>query len=215
MDAATLQIRIYKGYAKAALRIGYLTDQYRPTSAINPLAVSNKLRTLNVSFNAEDMKYGRPNKYGKPTWYGVYDGTLSQVGDYLISAKDCKFFVAAQQQALPILLIECNRLINLLRPQQISGVGAVGYGGDVDVNESVLMTAWPASVLIGGRGDKNEVNLPGDTRNGGFLVLLPYFTGVIIRTDDIITDDQKRRFIVQTAELSDLGWRLQTMQVQT
>ena len=215
MDAATLQLRIYKGYAKAALRIGYLTDQYRPNSAVNPLAIGNKLRSLNVSFNAEDMKYGRPSKYGKPTWYGIYDGTLSQVGDYLISAKDGKFFVAAQQQALPILLVECNRTINVIRPQQISGVGAVGYGGDTDANETVLMTAWPASVLLGGRGEKSEVSLPGDGRNGGFIVLLPYYPSVTIRSDDLITDDLNRRFVIQTAELTDLGWRLQTMQVQT
>src|SRR5207253_1029458 len=34
----------------------------------------NYLFTLKVSLNAEDMKYGRPNKYAKATWYALVDG---------------------------------------------------------------------------------------------------------------------------------------------
>lgn len=214
MDAATLQSRIYSGYAKAASRVGFSADQYRPTSASNPTAINNKLRSLPASFNAEDMTYGKPNKYGKATWYGLFDGSLTQVGDYLVNTQDGAFFIAAQQTALPILLVNCNRTITVKRPQQQTGVGAVGYGGDTDANETALMTAWPASVLQGSKADKSDL-LPGDYRSREWAVLLPHYAGVTLRTDDIITDDLARRFVIASAELTDLGWRLLAAQVQT
>lgn len=215
MDAATLQSRIYSGYAKAASRVGFSADQYRPTSASNPIAAGNKLRSLPASFNAEDMAYGKPNKYGKATWYGLFDGSLTQVGDYLVNTQDGTFFIAAQQTALPILLVNCNRTINVLRPQQQTGVGAVGYGGNTDATETALMTAWPASVLQGTKGEKGDVSLPGDVRNPWWAILLPHYAGVTLRSADIVTDDLARRYVISSAELTDLGWRLTAMQVQT
>lgn len=213
MDAATLQARIYAGYGKAALRIGYNADQYRPVSASAP--IGTKLATFPASFNAEDMKYGKPNKYGHQTWYGVFDGRLTQVGDYLKNTQNGTFFIAAQQTALPILCIECNAVISILRPQQQAGVGALGYGGDTDANETPLMTSWPASVLQGGKGERSTVGLPGDEKNPQWSVLLPSFAGVTLRSGDIIKDDLSRRMIIISAEKTDLGWRIVAQQEQT
>jgi hypothetical protein len=215
MDAATLQSRIYAGYAKAAARVGYSADPYGGAGATTPIAAGNKLRSLPASFNAEDMGYGKPNKYGKATWFGLFDGSLTQPGDYMVSAQDSMFFIAAQQTALPILLVSCNRTINVLRPQQQTGLGAVGYGGNVDATETSLMTAWPASVLQGSKGEKGGAALPGDVRDPWWTVLLPNWPGVTLRSGDIITDDLVRRYVVSSAELTDLGWRLTAMQVQT
>lgn len=214
MDSATLQNRIYKGYGKAALRIGPLFTLYRPSSVFNPIASGNIVTTLNASFNAEDMTYSRPNKYGKSTWFCLVDGTQTRVGDYLVGTSQT-FFIAAMQQTLPILAVECNRTLNVLRPYQVSGVGATGYGGDTAAGETPLMTGWPASVLQGTKGEKNEVNLPGDVRNPWWIVLLPAFTGVMLRTADIITDELSRRYVISSAELTDLGWRCTAQQAQT
>lgn len=215
MDAATLQERIYRGYARAAQRIGYMADLYRPTSAHYPLASINKLRSIPASYNPEDMKYGKPNKYGHPTWFGLFDGSLTQVGDYLTNAQDGTYFIAAQPTSLPILLVQTNRTINVMRPQQQAGLGAVGYGGDTDSNETSLMTAWPASVLEGSKGDKGEISLPGDTRAPWWSILLPHWPGVSLRSGDIVTDDLARRYVISSAELTDLGWRITAAQAQT
>lgn len=215
MDAATLQSRVYSGYAQAAQRIGFNADLYRPVTAHNPLASINKLSSLPASFNAEDMRYGKPNKYGHPVWYGLFDGGLTQAGDYLTNAQDGTYFIAAQQTNLPILLVQCNRTITILRPQQQTGVGAVGYGGDTDSNETALMTSWPASVLQAAGGEKSEVALPGDARNPLWSILLQHWPGVSLRSGDIITDDLARRYAINSAELTDLGWRLSAAQVQT
>ncbi|MBR8182096.1 hypothetical protein KDW54_06745 [Burkholderia ambifaria] len=213
MDAAKLQSKVWAGYAKAAKRIGPAFNLYRPISATNPLS-NGPIATLNASFNAEDMSYGRPNKYGKPTWFCLVDGSRVLVGDYLINS-DQTFFIAAMQPILPILAVDCNRTLNVLRPQQQSGIGAVGYGGDTDSNETPLMTGWPASVLQGTKGEKNEVNLPGDVRNPWWQILMPAYPGIVLRTADIVTDDIDRRYIVSSAELTDLGWRLTAQSAQT
>lgn len=215
MDAAKLQSRIYSGYAKAAQRIGYTTDLYRPGGANNPMASVNKLRKFPASFNAEDMTYKKPNKYGHPTWYGLFDGSLTQVGDYLTNDNDGTFFIAAQQTALPILLVQCNRIIDVLRPQIQTGVGALGYGGSTLATESPLMKQWPCSILQGTKGEKADSVLPGDTRSPWFSVLLPYVEGVTVRSGDIIADDIGRRYIASSVELTDLGWRMTAQQAQT
>lgn len=213
MDAAKLQQKVYAGYAKAALRIGPAYSLYRPTSAINPFS-SGPVTTLNASFNAEDMTYSRPNKYGKPTWFCLVDGSQVRVGDYLINATQT-FFIAAMQPILPILAVDCNRTISVRRPQQQTGFGAQPYGGDTAAGETALMTGWPASVLQGTKGEKNEVNLPGDVRNPWWQILLPAFPGVVMGTSDIITDDLQRRYVISSAEQTDLGWRITAQQAQT
>jgi hypothetical protein len=213
MDGAFLQSKIYYGYAKSAQYIGTPFNQFRPTSATNPVAGA-PIATLNASFNAQDMKYSKPNPYAKPLWFALVDGRLTAVGDYLIGASGT-FFIAAMQPLLPILAVECNRTINVLRPQQLAGTGTVGYGGDTVANETVLMTGWPASVLQGTKGEKGDTDLPGDVRNPWWAVLFPYFPGVALRTGDIITDDLTRRYIISSAELTDLGWRLTSIQAQT
>lgn len=213
MDAATLQQRLYKGYAKAAQYIGPLYNVFRPSDPLSPFS-GGPVATLNASFNAMDMSYGKPNLYGKPLWYALVDGTQTMVGDYLINDSQT-FFIAAMQPILPILAVDCNRTISVLRPQQQDGVGAVGYGGDTDANETPLMTGWPASVLQGTKGEKGEVNLPGDVRNPWWAMLMPAFPGVVLQSADIVTDDIGRRYIISSAELTDLGWRCTMMSAQT
>lgn len=214
MDAATLQARIYAGYGKAALRIGPAYSHYRPSSANNPIASGNLLGTLNASLNAQDMAYGKPNVYGKPLWYCLVDGTKTRVGDYLVGP-DRTVFIAAMQQALPILAVECNRTLTIYRPAQQTAVGAVGYGGNTGAGETALMTGWPASVLQGTKGENGGVGLPGDVRLPWWAILMPAFPGVSIRAFDVISDDLNNRYVISSAEQTDLGWRFTCLQAQT
>lgn len=212
MDFAKLQSKIYAGYGKAAQRIGPPNTIYRATSAFTPMGAN--IVTLPVSFNAEDMKYGKPNKYGKPTWYGLFDGTLARVGDYLVGQQGT-FFIAEMQLTLPILMVECNRTINFLRSPDPAGIGALGYNGTTTENEVALMSGWPASVLQGTKGEKGDAVLPGDARSPWWTILVPQHAGVVLRTSDIATDDLNRRYTVSSAELTDAGWRITAMQAVT
>lgn len=215
MDGARLQGLIYKGRGKAAKHIGLPCQQYRPTSTTNPL--SNPLAVINVAFNAADPTYTKPGLYGKPAWFADFDGRLSQVGDYLKRLSDGSFwFIAGQQQLLPIVVISCNRTVSAFRPQQQSGVGAQGYGGNTVATETPLILGYPASVLVGPRADKSMVGLPGDAKTPYWTILLPVLPGaVVLKGNDVITDDLDRRYVISSAELTDLGWRINAMQAET
>lgn len=215
MDGATLQQRVYYGYAQAAKRIGLSFDQYRPTTATTAMASGNLLRSMTASFNAQDMRYSKPNGYGKATWYCLADGRLLQVGDYL-TGNGSTYFIAAMQPLLPILAVECNRTVTVYRPQQQAGVGALGYGGNTAANETAVVTSFPASILIGAKAETNAVKLPGDGRSMAQVMLLPPIPGAVqIKNNDIVKDDLGNRYIIFGAELTDLGWRCTIMESET
>lgn len=224
MDAATLQSRIFKGYGKAAVRLGVLCDLYRPIGAVDPIAPATKLQSILASFNAQDWKYIRPNKYGNPTWYGLFDATPTMQGDYLIGSQGT-FFIAGQQLHLSILMVECNRTLALMRaPAKTNATGAQPYGGlcvaeDVAtlgaINASgAVTTGWPASVLLGGRADSAS-NLPLSVKNAGWQILLPASVPVPIHAGDVLLDDLGRRYLTEACELTDAGWRINAKEAHT
>lgn len=210
MDAAKLRNKVYIGYGKAAQRIGYVAQQFRAASAFNPLQTT-PLQSLNASFTT-NFNYSAPNKYGQATWFGVFDGRQFVVGDFLSSPEDGVFFVAAMQTTLPIYCVQANRIISVLRTSQSDSGGVIGYGGTTAENEVALMTGWPASILNGTKGEKSPVNLPADAKTPWYLLLFPSYGDIILRTSDVITDDIGRRYIVSSAELTDMGWRVTAMQ---
>jgi len=211
MDAAGIQAKIYAGYGKAAARLGYSCRVYRASNPFEPLSDGNQVASLPASFNARDMRYQKPNTYDDPTWYCVADGRQLRVGDYLVNDQDGTFFVAAMQTQLPIVVVQTNAVVSILRLPESTAVGAIGYSGGTAAEEAPLMSGWPASVLIGGRGEKNPVGLPADTRAGHWSILLPH-AGVMLRTSDIVLDEHGRRYALQSCELTDAGWRLTARQ---
>ncbi len=194
--------------------IGTTYHHYRPTSASNPVSVATQLADMPVSLNADDPTYARPNVYGKATWYGVMDGAQLAVGDYIVGIEGT-FFIAALQQLLPIFLVSCNRVATVSSAASTATAGLVAYNADLVSTETVLMTAWPCSILQGSKGEHNSTDLPGDVRTPWMKVLMPAWAGVIINTGDIITDDLGRRLIVSNPELTDLGWNMTAIQAQT
>lgn len=211
MDAAKLRSKVYIGYGKAAKRIGYSAQQYRALSAFEPLQ-TKPLQTLPASFTT-NFNYSAPNKYGQATWIGVFDAREFTLGDFLVSPQDGTFFVAAMQTSLPVFCVQTNRTISVLRTAQQEGSGGVqGYGGGTAENEIAIMSGWPASILQGTKGEKSPVNLPADAKTPWYAILFPGYGDIVLRTSDIITDDIGRRYVVSSAELSDMGWRITAMQ---
>jgi hypothetical protein len=213
MNGTALQARIYSGYAKAALRIGLPFDLYRPSGPTNPLAPANKLATLPASFRVDD-RYQEAQVYGKSVWMAYLDDSQTQVGDYLVG-NNRTYFIAAQQPLLPVVAVACTRIVSIARLPVPSSYGAIDYGGALDGSEVPVMTGWPASVLQGGGGGRNQVNLPSDVQSPGWAIQMPAWPGVLIQPSDLVVDDLGRRNIVSTPELTDLGWRLTVQQAVT
>lgn len=219
MDAATINAKIYAGRGKAALRLGYDCNLFRPTLASNPF--SNGIRlTLKSAFNAGDSIYRVPNMYGDPIWFGDFDARLTLPGDYLVRPLDNQiYFIAQMQSLLPIICIDCTRNVFMRRPNLSGGVGALPYDGasednmtDVLGTTGVSATYWPASVTLAGRS-QSAGGLPMDVKQAGWRILLPPSVPVIFRQADVLTDDLGRRYSVESAEQTDLGWRILAQEV--
>lgn len=216
MDAALIQQKIYKGRGKAALRIGLACNVFRPIHAATPL--DNQITTLLAAFNVRDATYTKADDFGKAAWYADYDGTQTQAGDYLVRQFDnATWYVSQQAQLLPIALVQCERKIYLTRPPaDAPGVvgalpysGVVACGGDPDMNAALgtAETPWPCSILLGGRA-LNALPLPTSVKEGGWRIYLPPSVPIVIEASDTLIDDLGRRYIVESAELTDLGWRI-------
>lgn len=223
MDGATLQAKIYTGYAKAAKVMGVAYDQYRPLSASQPLG--NKIATVKMAVDSgKQYTFQSPNEYGDPTWLALIDDATVQTGDYLVGnnggINTNTYFIAGKQFLLPVLAIECNRAIRISRQTVSSGVGAVSYSGMTGASESNVLgtngALWPASVLFGGKS-QSSMGLPAGAKQTGWRILLPPSvpSGVVISASDVVTDDIGRRYLVDGAELTDLGWRINVNELHT
>jgi hypothetical protein len=169
----------------------------------------NLLFSLPVSLNAEDMSYKKPRGYGKATWYALVDGTNLEVGDYFVGPQGA-FFIAAMQPLLPILVVECNRIVSVFRPQTQTVNGIAPYGGNDAATETLLVSGRPCSILQGTKGEKAEGGLPGDARSPWWSVLMP-IAGLDMHMDDILVDELGRRYVASSVEETALGFRVTVM----
>ena len=188
-------------------------------------ALGTKITETQIIYT-NSYNFIKSNKFGVSILFGIFDGTLICEGDYLVTppinstdndgsftkksnTNADYFYVASMPLNSPILLVKCNRTLNISRPHGPSGTkGALGYAGSVPASEQALLSGVRASMLQGTKGETNPANLPLDIRQPWWVVLLPALPGVVIDTGDFIRDDLGRRYAISSAELTDLGWRL-------
>lgn len=208
MNSDKIQEKIYKGYGKAASYIGKSYTLYRPISPRKPLDPGNIVTTdIPMSIHQEPT-FMKPNKYGNSVWLAIINGNFTKPGDYLDDGEGGRYFINAMPRTLPITVVECNAVFTVVRPSQAAGIGKMAYGADIKANEVVLMEDWPGNKIIGPKWEKNPVGLPSDERSPWFVILMPVWEGVELRTSDILIDEHNRRYAISNAEHSDLGWRV-------
>lgn len=217
MDAATIQAKINAGYGKAAARVGFTFQQWRPTSAANPTTSGQNVGALNASFTVTGATFNftLPAAYKDVLFKGLFDASQTQVGDYLVGANDT-YFIAQRQDLLPPLCVRCNRVVTVYAPGPSKVFGAdSNYGGTAPASETALMASWPASIMFDARGRATEVGLPTDLPSPFFQILLPAWSDVDVRSSCFVVDDLTRRYTIAAAERSPLGWRLSAQQAVT
>ena len=212
---------MYSWFAAGAAQLGPVFSYYRPSGTGNPVDPANLIGTLPVALSADSLSFKAPNLYGKAVWEGMWDGRLTQVGDYFVGPSGT-YFVAAQQMLLPPVAVECNAIASFLRPHSSDDVGEIEeYGGDDASAEDALESGWPCSLLTKSRGEKSDANLPDDVKVPWFELLLPAVSGVTLKYNDVIncTDlvggTNPQRFKVSSAEKTDMGWRILAMLAST
>jgi hypothetical protein len=214
MSLGHIQDRIRWGLNIAARHIGLMTDAYRPSGVAEPISPCNRYLRLHAAFSGTDSRFLKPNGYGSAMWHGVFDAAYTRVGDYLVQ-NDNIWFIAAQQDLLPVLCVKADRTVSFSRPDAPTVTGVNEYSGVTAQTNTPLLTNWPASVLgIGGSGQPSA-DLPSDQSVPFWTVLMPAYGDVVLLPADLMQDDLGRKATVAAAELSSLGWRITVQQSST
>src|SRR5271167_4439254 len=121
MDGAGIDQKIRFGYAKAAQHLGLPFDLYRSAVPLTPIQVPNLIGSLPV-IPSQDWTWMKGNRPGNAIWFICVDGQDSsypleaEEGDYLVGFKT--FFVLSKEPQLPMQAVECNKMVNVIRPYQ-------------------------------------------------------------------------------------------------
>ncbi len=210
MDSSRLKDLISRGLGSAARHIGADYDAFRPVSADLPLKPANRYLRLPAAFSSDTNDFHQAVGYGHASWSGVFDSAYTQVGDYL-QGRDGTFFIAAQQSLMPTLCILANSTISVFRTFLPQDIGPTGYSGVTRATLRRVLTDWPASILsarVSGSGD-----LPSEAAIPLWNILLPRMP-VEIQAADLLYDARGLAYVVASAELGALGWRLIAKQAE-
>lgn len=199
------------GYALSGQALGVQFEHFRATSASNPDSCQ-PTATLTATFDV-DSTFQRPPSNAKPVGRAYLDITQTQTDGYLVEAAPTvtamppqTFFVQQQSLGLPPTAVLCDAVVSLARPAAQQGVGLQpGYMTVSQATNVPLATGWPASMLLGIKGEKNTETLPDSTRDAWNVVLLPATPGVTIQVDDVLTVDLGQVCKVSPCKLSALG----------
>lgn len=211
MDAQQLAAKVNQGNGKAAKRLGGTARHYRAVSPFSPLD-AQPLRELSASFTT-DYGYMRAARFGQAIRLGIFDAAGFETGDILVSTEGT-FYVAAMPLLQPILCVRAERLVSVRRTAQAgSDSGLQDYGGTTAASEKLILSDWPASILLSRGGEHSALKLPGETRSAWHNILMPAFRGLSLHAGDFVTDEAGQRYIVSGTELTDMGWRLTALLV--
>ena len=207
MDPHIIEDHQHYALGRAARHIGDAADAYRPVSPLEPLSVANRFLRLQAAFLPASGGVRRNADYDDAGWHGIFDASYTRPGDYLTTSNRT-FFIAAQQQFLPILCILTNRIISIGRTPISTYAGVSSYSGSGSASTSPLATGWPASVRGIGGATAGLADLPTSQPALQVTVLLPSIPAIHIASGDMVYDDLGRTIVVSTAEHSELGWRM-------
>jgi len=197
MDGATLQARIYHGYAQAAAHAGREYEQFRSASAIEPTALGNSLGMIDCLF-AGDPQYAMPVKYKIPTRYLYADGTRLAQRDILVGPYGT-FFVADMQPNLAMQVTRCNDVVAINRPEY---VGTELQTGDFIASAMPCFRQFKQveqKSVTGFGGAQNSA-----TPLGNFWVFLPIEVG-LVQQGDVVTDQTGMRYTLDTWDNTEIG----------
>ncbi|MFT8439841.1 hypothetical protein [Acetobacter fabarum] len=215
MYQALLQQKVARGYAKAALRLGATTAQYRPTVLDAPMGTP--YATLLAAFN-NDKKFGfdGPALWDKPAVFGLLDTTDVLAGDLLTCAGE-NYFVARLEPFRPPLCILCNCIVSLSGdPGQGSTNGDGGTCTDVGASndygtggsgKTTLASGWPAFIQIKNKGGATGDGIPGSIKAADYEMLLPVMPNFVPTTYMTVTTDLGMTYTISAVEPSQYGNR--------
>jgi hypothetical protein len=211
MDGIKLADRLAYGAGCAARRAGFLHDAYRPNGPEAPVELDKRFLRLAVAYVLPGGGVAAPTGFAVPFRQAWADWSYLAVGDYL-AGPEGTVFVAAIEPPKPMLVVMTNTIVSLARPAPPVLAGLNPYGAVLPGTLDALVSGFPASLLVGGLGDRTKAGLPDDTRTPGFTALLPALPCVQPRVADILSNERSERFVLTAVELVGGVWRLSMAQ---
>ena len=189
--------------------LGSPYQQYRPFGVAAAIVPGNLIATIPAWITADPGLTSKASPVPeKPVRYAAVDPNLTQPGDYLIGPQGT-LFIRSQILPEPIALISCTHTLNITRmPATVTPGGSDTYGGDVAASETPILTGWPGAVAMGLRMVPGSLGVPSESKQGMATVFLPPSVTVQILENDVLTDENGKRFAITSAEQSSFGWRL-------
>jgi hypothetical protein len=206
MDAIRLKELLIRARGVSGRKTGDLCQIYRPNGKLAAIQNLNLIGETYAAFQAEGFGPPRAPDYGQALWWGYFDATLTQAGDYLVGPS-ATYFIARQVGGLPIQCVQTNRVVTIARPTaSVQG----GYSGFFASSGELILYQWPASILQ--LVSHNSSAQPLESRLGGWTLLLPALP-VVPAIADVVTDDLGSNYVVGAAEMTTLGSRIAARQI--
>lgn len=98
------------------------------------------------------------------------------------------------------------RTVSIKRQTSVSGVGALGYGGETLATESFVATGLRAAIQSSSNAARSEL-LPGSARGSSWYIFVRAKLGSITERD-VVVDDLGKRYQVTSAYYNSLGYKL-------
>jgi hypothetical protein len=207
MNSRKIQDRIHLALGRAANHVGILADAYRTAEAHDPLDPKNRYLRLPAHFLPASGSESRVGGVSELVWHGIFDGSYTRPGDYIIAGPD-RFFIAKQDRFEPIICIRTTRTITISRPNAQTLPASNPYGGYTPATSTVLLSNYPAGVTGETRSTQSSLGLPTGETVPYWFVQLPAPPGVAILSGDVIADDLNRTAVVMASDLNPAGWRI-------
>lgn len=217
VNQTTIQRHAARGYAMAAVRLGSVTKQYRPTSKTEPMT-GTPYALVMATFN-DDPKFSfkRPIMWDKPMCFGMFDTTDVDVGDLMEVPIEGTFFIARFEMFRPIEAVLCNAVVTISGQAGAgddddgSGSGTCDLAGDQSgystpsAGSVTLVSGWPAWIGKPGRGISTQSGVPGSLPAATFLMRLPIIPGWSPRPYMTVTTDKGLIYIISGVSSSQYG----------
>lgn len=202
MNGAQIQRLISQGLGIAAKALGFDFLVYRSASLVDPLAAGTEIATIKASLTT-GYAYSAAKKPSAPDWTLVCDMREMEAGDWLVGPSTC--YIAKVQPLLPFKAVECNRVVSLARPNYEDG-GAAGY----EPKDAVFASALP--VFMYPKKDRvspsKAMHFPSDSAAAitEWTVYVNAWSIGDILPHDVLIDELGARYVIDIADLTDLGF---------
>lgn len=211
MNRAGIADRVARGFGIAARVLGEEFDHYRPSPTAAAFSAATWRGKVRAAID-DNLSFAAKERYGEAVRMAAMDGRAAEVGDYL-RGDGGTFFVASLPDIGTPHVVQCNATLTVRRPTP-GATGDAHYGGDVRAAAVALLAAWPGAMVQAGTGGPMDAGLPGDPRGAWWTIYLPASASAQLRASDVVEDDQATpmRWIIASAERTDMGWRLRAQQ---